>query len=178
LPIKRITPSRDAYISQYYQYYPRRNFGRSRYLYISQYKQRGDDYRSLLRFSLRSIPANRRILSARLQLRVYRNEIPRGSSIYASVRRVREPWKESTVTWNNQPSSRKAFSFLLSSRDSPGSLIVLDVTSLVKKWYYGRRSNFGIMLRGNEFRNSLVGFYSDETRRAPRLIITYTKRRR
>ncbi len=170
LAVKIITPIKDAYISQYY---PNQNFGGSSYLYISQYKQSGDDYRSLLQFSLKSIPAHRRIISAYLQLTIYRNEIPYGSSIRASLRRNLRYWRESTVTWNNQPGSRRVFNFRINSARSPGSTITLNVTSLVRRWYRVRSSNLGIMLRGNEYKNSLVGFYSGESGKAPKLIVNY-----
>ncbi len=143
-------------------------------MYISQYQQSGDDYRSLLQFSLGSIPKGRRILSARLQLTIYRNEIPYGSSIYASLRRILQSWQEFGVTWNNQPGSTSVFSFRISSARSPGSTISLNVTSLVRRWYSVQSSNLGIMLRGNENRNSLVGFYSGESNRAPKMIVNYT----
>ncbi len=172
LTIRNITPLKDAYISQYY---PNQNFGSSSFLYISQYQQIGDDYRSLLQFPLGSIPSGRRIVSARLRLTVYRNEIPSGRSIRASLRRVLQFWNESTVTWNNQPRSLSVFSFRISSARRPGSTITLDITSLVRRWYSGRSSNLGIMLRGNERINSLVGFYSSESSRAPRLIVNYVR---
>ncbi len=172
LAIRTIFPLRDAYVSQYY---PNRNFGNSAFLYISQYQQAGDDYRSLLQFSLASIPRNRRIVSARLQLRVYRNEIPRGSRIRASLRRNLRSWQESTVTWNNQPGSNLLYRFSISSGQSPGSTITLDLTSLVRRWYRRSIPNFGISIRGNETRNSLVGFYSSESSRPPRLIINHVR---
>ncbi|KUG03529.1 hypothetical protein ASZ90_019091 [hydrocarbon metagenome] len=173
MTIRTITPLRDAYISEFY---PNQNFGGSSFLYISQYRQIGDDYRSLLQFSLGSIPAGRRIVSARLQLTVYRNEIPSGRIIRASLRRALQSWRESTVTWNNQPSTRFISSFRISSARRPGSTITIDVTALVRRWYSGQTSNLGIMLRGNEVFNSLVGFYSSESSRAPKLIVNYVRR--
>jgi hypothetical protein len=172
LAIQTIFPLRDAYVSQFY---PNQNFGNSAFLYISQYQQVGDDYRSLLQFSLASIPPRRRIVSARLQLRVYRNEIPSGSRIQASLRRNLRSWRESTVTWNNQPASNQLFRFSISSAQRPGSIINLNLTSLVRRWYRRQIPNFGIAIRGNEARNSLVGFYSSESSRAPRLIINHVR---
>jgi hypothetical protein len=144
-------------------------------LYISQYQQTGDDYRSLLQFSLASIPPRRRIVSARLQLRIYRNEIPAGSRIRASVRRNLGSWRESTVTWNKQPASNLLYRFWISSAQSRGSIINLDLTSLVRRWYNRQTPNYGIAIRGNEARNSLLGFYGIESSRAPRLIINYSR---
>lgn len=171
MPIRTINPIKDAYISQYY---PSQNFGGSSYLYISQYQQSGDDYRSLLQFPLGSIPSRRRIISARLQLTVYRNEIRSGSSIRATLRQVLRSWRESTVTWNNQPRTSFVSSFNISSARRPGSTISIDITGLVRRWYSRRSPNLGIMLRGNETRNALVGFYSKESSRAPKLIVNYS----
>lgn len=144
-------------------------------MYISQYKQSGDDYRSLLQFSLDSIPNRRRIISARLQLTIYRNEIPFKSSIRASLGRTLESWQEFSVTWNKQPRSRRVLGFWISSARRPGSTITLNVSSLLRRSYNQRSSNLGIMLQGNECENSLVGFYSRESGNAPKLIVNYVK---
>lgn len=173
LPTIRRTPTKDAYISEFYS---NQNFGGVPYLYISQYVMRNDDYRSLLQFSLRSIPSGRRIVSARLLLTIYRNEIPEGTRIHVSLRRIVRPWSESGVTWNNQPLSRFVSAFSVSSARSPGSVIRLNVTSLVRRWYNRSIANNGIMLRGNESRDSLLGFYSSESTSPPRLIVTYVRR--
>jgi hypothetical protein len=171
LPTRIIRPLKDAYISEFYA---NRNFGGSRVLYISQFQQPGDDYRSLLQFSLNSIPRGRRILSARLQLTVYRNEIPAGSSINVRLRRVLRFWRENSVTWNNQPASALFTTFRISSRTAPGTTISVNITSLVRRWYNGSLRNNGIILIGRERSNALVGFYSSESNRPPRLIVNYT----
>lgn len=172
LPTIRRTPIKDAYISEYY---PNQNFGGVPYLYISQYEMRNDDYRSLLQFSLRSIPSGRRIVRARLLLTIYRNEIPAGTRINVSLRRIVSPWREFGVTWNNQPASRFVSAFSVSSAQSPGSVIGINVSSLVRRWYNGSIANRGIVLRGNESRDSLLGFYSGESGSPPRLIVTYVR---
>ncbi|MEN6351772.1 MAG: DNRLRE domain-containing protein [Syntrophomonas sp.] len=171
------TPSQDAYISQYYA---GQNFGSSPYLYVSRYKAIGDIYRSLIKFDLCSllcnqIPPNSCIEWACLELPVYRNEIPSGD-ICLKVFRVLQAWDEGTATWNTQP-------FAADSPDGTEEVpanffgtVHVNITDLVRGWYDGYIVNNGILLRGEEDFNSLLGFFSKEfydSSKWPRLVVKY-----
>ncbi|HWP96707.1 MAG TPA: DNRLRE domain-containing protein [Syntrophomonadaceae bacterium] len=157
MAMKRIYPNKNIYVAKYY---PRQNFAYTPYLYLSQYRQPGDIYRTLMQFSLRCIPRHHCIDTARLHLTMYRNEIPPGLVVRCGLKRVLEPWLEKCVTWNSQPPSKLATSFTACFTDRPGTVLSKDVTHLVRSWYKGRKRNHGIVLTGDEFQNSLIGLYS------------------
>ncbi|MGE5391565.1 MAG: DNRLRE domain-containing protein [Deltaproteobacteria bacterium] len=158
------TPNIDAYIAQWY---PASNFGIVPYLYIGRYKQNGDVYRSLLEFNLGNVGSNAIlpgsvIKNAYLNLRIYRNEILNGSTININAYRVLQNWSETGVTWNNQPicSSTPDGAALISSGVS--GIIKIDLSSLIQEWFQGETVNRGIIIRGDEGANSLVGFFARE----------------
>lgn len=171
------TPIQDAYIAEYY---PTQNFGTVPYLYISRYKQAGDIYRTLIEFDLCSlrcnfIPPDSCIKCAYLELPVYRNEIPSGC-IDVNVYRVLQAWNELNVTWNTQP-------FAASIPDGTESVpanffgtVKIEITDLVSGWYDGSIVNNGILIRGDECANRLLGFFSKEFYNSslwPRLVVHY-----
>ncbi|MEN6351203.1 MAG: DNRLRE domain-containing protein [Syntrophomonas sp.] len=159
VPVKTLIPIQDAYVSQYYA---NQNFAFSPFLYFGQYKQTGDDYRTLLQFPLRAIPKHRRIELAQLQFTVYRNEFPTGTLTYSSLKRPLEPWYAGTVTWNNQPKAKLVYTFLSSWADTPGTVIYNDITFLVRSWLDGSKPNYGLLLEGDESTNALLGLFSSD----------------
>jgi TGF-beta propeptide len=86
--------------------------------------------RGLLQFDLSALPADERIVSAKLS--VYRTETPRGSGV-VGVHRVTTPWAEGTGvnTCTNESPGWDSF----------------DVTSLVRGWTDGAFPNDGLMLK-------------------------------
>lgn len=151
-----LLPVQDVYISEWYE---NQNFDSSTGLFISQYKQTGDDYRSLLQFDLANIPPTSTIEKAQLELKIYRNEVSSGISVEAH--RLLNNWAEDEVTWNNQP----PFSFDIDggvyiTQTTPPEYISIDITDLVKGWYDGSIPNNGLILLGYEVGNDLIGFVS------------------
>lgn len=158
------SPSIDAYIAQWY---PSSNFGIVPYLYICRYKQKGDSYRSLIEFDLGNvgsnyIPPGSIIRNAWLNLRIYRNEIPSGTTITMNVYRVLQNWSETGAVWNNQPISGSNPDGSVTISCGQSGLVRLEISNLVKEWFQGEVINRGIMLRGEEGINSLVGFFARE----------------
>lgn len=173
-------PSKNNYISQYY---PMQNFNKSISLFAGQFKQTGDAYRSLLKFEFNNfstsgnrIPSNSMINEAYLQLAIKQNEIPEHSSIILNVFTVLEHWSSESVSWDRQPlihavpESRVIIAFGYYT-------VEIDLTSLVRDWFAKNIYNHGILLIGDESRNSLLAFYSSFSRDSslwPRLCIKYT----
>lgn len=172
------TPSQDAYIAEYY---PTANFGTVPYLYVSRYKQAGDIYRSLIQFDLCSlscnyIPPNSCIEEAYLELPVYRNEIPAGEKVNLKVYRVLQAWDEFKVTWNTQPFTANTTDGNKDVASGYFGTVSIEITDLVKGWYDGSIVNNGLLLKGSENNNRLLGFYSREfydSGQWPRLVICY-----
>lgn len=154
---KEIQSTQSTYISKFYA---NRNFGVEPYLYFGQYKQAGDLYRSLFKFSLRSVPHSAKIYSAQVIFTIYRNEIQTGKAIFADLQAPLSPWSMFSVTWNNQPNFSHVNSFYLSPANVRGSSIAVDATSLVINWHKGLLPNNGFIITGNEATNSLIGIYN------------------
>jgi hypothetical protein len=152
-----ILPFQDTYVSEWYA---NNNFGDEIALFISQYLKPGDDYRSLLQFDLNIIPPASTIEEAILELTAYRNELS-GMPINVTVHRLLGGWNQHSVTWNNQPETKPApdgVGTIFSG--PPNETVCIDITDLVQGWYDGSIPNHGLLLKGNERNNNLVGFRS------------------
>ena len=174
MSIKELTPGQNVYIAQGY---PTSNFLTSPNLFISRYTGVGDIYRTLMQFY---IPGTYEfqiasLNAANLILYVYRNEIPAGS-INASVYRLLNNFNESTVTWNTQPPFAAVADGVTSVASGFTGALDIDITNLVQGWYDGSIVNNGIVIRGDETQNALVGFrgtqYNDSST-WPKLVIDY-----
>lgn len=167
-----LLPNQDVYVSEWYA---NQNFIASIGLFVSQYQQAGDDYRSLLQFNLSGIPPTCTIVKAELELKVYRNEVTGG--ILVEAHRLLNNWNESLVTWNNQPpESPHVDGVILATPDTPLDFIRIDITDLARGWYNGSIPNNGLILRGNEAVNDLIGFVSTRGQFSsewPRLRVVY-----
>jgi len=140
--------------------------------------------RALLKFSLSSIPAGSKIISAKLSLYGYPVKfksfaIPQGNAgdDVVILRRVVDDWDENKVTWNNQPkiSAEDEIALPVSTSTWNFDIIDADVTQLIEKMRATNNYGFSIRLRTEETYRS-IGFlsseYPDVTKR-PKLVITY-----
>lgn len=157
MAVVSLLPFQDTYISEWYA---NNNFGSSIALFVSQYVQPGDDYRSLLQFNLNQIPSASTIEKAVLELTVYRNEVS-ALPVTVAAYRLLNCWTQYSVNWDNQPKSAEAPDGML---NIPSGLttgkVFIDVTSLVRGWYNGSIPNNGLLLKGNEQSNNLLAFRS------------------
>jgi hypothetical protein len=102
---------------------------------------------SLLKFDLSSIPRDAVIISA--QLKMY---LEAGSG-KIEVRRITSDWQEGTVTWDHQPSmytppSSPPYYVPTYSDVGPTSKrYQWTVTDIVKGWFDGSFSNYGLLLK-------------------------------
>lgn len=152
-----LLPFQDTYISEWYN---RKNFGSNIALFLNQYLQPGDDYRSLMQFDLRAIPVTATIDKAVLELTMYRNEV-KDKSATIFVHHLLDNWHQFSVTWNNQPPLSKLPDAALTIKNTtPLGKIYIDITELVKGWYEGSIPNNGLILKGNELMNGLIAFRS------------------
>ena len=83
------------------------------------------------------------ITSAKVQLGQYAAEA--SSSYRVKAYRVTSNWSESSLTWNHQPGRAETVgSATFSTHDGTKEI---DITDLVRQWYDGTRSNYGITIR-------------------------------
>lgn len=180
MALKQISPSADAYISEYYN---SRNFGTDANLYSGNFMQANDVYRSLLKFDLTQIPAGSTITSASLKLYVSRKDkndtiLPlQKITAYAN----KTDFSESTVTWNNAPEVDQTIPYPQPVTDADlNKYVSIDITGLVKSWFAGSKPNYGVTVIGNyeSTIDSIIGYkskeYSDNTQK-PVLEITYNQ---
>lgn len=155
-------PTDDVYISEWYA---DQNFGSSVALFVGRFMQPGDLYRSLLRFDLSTIPLTSTIISAQLNLTMFRNEVVSGIQ-YIGVYHLLNNWSQREATWNNQPPfSITPFCPVWDGAigvtpSTPPGRVSIDITNVVTGWFNGSIPNSGLVLAGNEAVNDLVGFWS------------------
>lgn len=141
--------------------------------------------RSVIEFDLSSVPPNTFITSALLSLYSIDNANGQGyhSALSGSnacwLERVTSPWDESTVTWNNQPSTTPANRVeLLESLNQTQDYTGMNVTQLVTDMADDPSNSHGFMLKlENEIKFRRMNFCSsDHTTPSlrPRLEICYS----
>jgi|GEM_PF-238832 len=172
---KVFTPTDNVYISEYYYY---QNFsGLNSFLYCGQFNGSGDIYRSILRFDLDYLPVPCTITGARLKLFIYRNDapaVPRDISVYKALSYV----PQNIVTYANQPLTPDTPEVSLTVTNQLDTYLEFDLKDLVNGWYTGSIPNNGVVVRGLETSNALVGFrnsYYDNSNCWPLLEVDYVK---
>lgn len=161
----------DGYISEWDA---DRNYSNDTPLYVGRYLQPGDSFRSLLQFGIDRIPPTSQIEEAELILFLYRNETP--STIHVNAHRLLCKWKQSNVTWNNQPPHKPKPDGIEIIHPKGSGFVKIGISELVEGWYDGSIPNHGLILIGNEQINSVLGFvssHSKECERSPRLKIRF-----
>jgi len=136
---------KDAYV---YDNSPTINYGNSGGLVIGT-STGLNICRSYLQFDLSSVPPTAVILYARLML-YYSWSWP-NTPFYISLYEVEESWGEDTITWDNQPASSAVEEV---KTYIPGSATndfrYWYINDLVKGWYDGSISNYGMVLRDTD----------------------------
>lgn len=122
---------------------PNKNFSNSRKLWIGYFC--GDmEYRTLLKFGLKKIPAGARIISAKIKLYIdYSPDCH--TTLYLTPYMIMDHWSEKTVTWNNAPSVDYGTSGWTEGIKKPG-WYQLNVTDIIKAWINEDFPNYGLML--------------------------------
>ncbi len=137
----------------------------------------GDYYRSLIQWTLDSIPAGATVFSAVMSLYCEYVASTNGHTIGAY--RITGLWEENTVTWNNQPAHD---STAAATTTVFGADVWYDwnLTSLVQAWVDGTYANYGLMLIGEEgvagsHKNFWSSDYVNNPSLRPKLIVTYSQ---
>nr|WP_246220888.1 DNRLRE domain-containing protein [Phytoactinopolyspora mesophila] len=92
--------------------------------------------RSLVKFDLSPVPAGTRIDSAVMRLYYDQVHTNNDHDVTVGAHRVRDPWTQSTVTWNNQPSANSGTSYSRTVVDNGDS-----GTSQVGGWPFSTNSS-------------------------------------
>jgi len=140
--------------------------------------------RSLLKFDLKSIPAQKRIRRATLSL--YSVSLPYIGEGHSSlsgpndfiINRVISEWDEKKVTWNTQPRVTREGEIILPPSGSPDQDYTnIDVTELVQFMINNPSKNYGIMIRllNESYYRSVVFGSSDypNPEKRPKLVIEF-----
>jgi len=166
--------------------YAGNNYGTKRDLNAIAWTKNGNNsnVRSLIQFDLSAIPANAFINSATLSL--YFNPtseegkhycFPHSNSSY--LERITSNWSETTVTWNNQPTTTTQNRVSLGgTTSSTQSFTNINVKQLIIDSRNNPSTSFGFMLRlQQEHKFKKLIFASSDNATAairPKLTITYT----
>ena len=169
----KILPIKDVCISEYY---PSRNYSSlvDSSLFMGRYKQDNDRYRTLLQFDLDRLGTSQAINKTYLQLNISRNEIAT-RIINLGIYRLLSPWDDGIISWNTfiPFAAVPEHSFVIPAGWL--GLLLLDISNLVSYWLSHEYINHGIILMGDECRNSLLAFSSRREENPdswPRLVIT------
>jgi hypothetical protein len=179
---------KDAYISDWYPgNYQNLNFGSSIEFDGIAWTSNGIGYvsRSLIDFSLSSVPSTATIINAKLTLYHNPNSSQSGS-LHQSlsgpndsrIERITSSWNEFTVTWNSQPiTTTQNAAYFPQSTSGTQDYLNMDVTGLVQDIFANQSTSFGMMLRLNNenYYRSLVFCSTDcpDQSKHPKLEITY-----
>jgi hypothetical protein len=158
------------------------NYGTDVDFIASQWDYSGEPgtVRSLIQFDLSSVPKGNIVVDARLSL-YYNNESTtpgQAGNNAAYLRRIIQPWDESTVAWNGQPFYTTDNEVLIPASAFPDQdFESIDVTNLVQDMVENQANSFGFMfmLQTEQGLNSMKFYSSDGANpdERPRLEITY-----
>ena len=133
--------------------------------------------RSYVQFDLSSIPSTAVVTSANLGLYYFQTFASVAAPV--GVYRVNSSWSESTITWNNQPTSAATTEY---TRTVPGPVSnyfqYWYIDDLVQGWVDGSIANYGVVVRDTDETTTKAckGFYASEWLygpRHPKLVIRY-----
>ena len=157
------------------------NYGNDPDFIASQWDYSGEPgtMRSLIQFDLSSLPKGAEVSDARLSLYYnHESETPGQSGNNAAyIRRLIEPWEESTVAWNGQPFYTTTNEVLLPASTFPDQDYTgIDVTNIVRDMLMFPNTSHGFMfmLQMEQGLNSMKFYSSDAANEfeRPKLEIT------
>ncbi|WP_128211320.1 BclA C-terminal domain-containing protein [Clostridium manihotivorum] len=139
-----------------------------------------NNFRILIKFDIYSmIPKGKILKEAKLNLFVFKKQSidaqlsPQIVRIYSNL----SDFSQCLTNWNNAPNVKPTNYYTTVTDFNINNFISIDITNLVKNWYYNLIPNYGITLVGIEHNyQSIIGFRSSKYQfvdRRPTLIITY-----
>ena len=128
--------------------------------------------KELIQFELSSIPAGRRIISAKLQNRCKGNFNSGAQPLYLHVLRLADSYNPATVTMLTSPLPIENSARQLVQTSDPGSWVEFDVTDLVIKAYAEGASVLPVALGGSsgDIHNGKIW---DAASNRPKLVVSY-----
>lgn len=163
-----VNPDQDAYLDEDNG---SSNFGSSTTLRVRSREDddNGENMRSLIRFPLPTIPAGCALVDAKLRLNATSST---GSTRTIQVRRVSQAWTESTVTWNNQPSTTSTGAV---NGTSGAGIREWTVTGQVSSMYSGTNNGFRLEDTNEDSFSGPSQTYasSEATSTLPELVLTF-----
>jgi len=132
--------------------------------------------RMYIKFNLSAVPANARIVDARLNL--YQCDTFGSGSFTIGLYRVTDDWDESTITWNLQPNSSTDAEITNNITSGAITWKTWGIDTLVQSWLNGDITNYGVVLKDtNETSvNTIAYFWTSDyttTNECPKLEIDY-----
>lgn len=105
-------------------------------------------YRTFLQYDLSLIPIGAEVISAKLKVYCsYWNDS--GGSGTTNISRVTQEWDETTLTWNNQPTTTGTYLESNVRPPSVGTWSDWDITNLVTEWVNETYPNYGLYIKNN-----------------------------
>lgn len=111
------------------------------------HKNRTAIVRGLLKFDLPELPPAASVLEAVLCLHLFREYESAGS---LAVHQVVSKWNPLSVCWKHQPLTLARPAAVAKLAPNDKGEINIGITSLLREWYSGLNSNFGVMLKMQE----------------------------
>ena len=120
---------------------PNQNDGTSVYIRVGSTAYQ---YCAFIRLvSLPALSAGDLVVEATFHLAKYTDN----TGLRWNMHRVTQPWSESTLTWNNRPDYDASRIEDTGTAPTQHQWSVFTITRLVRKWYTGEYSNYGITIR-------------------------------
>lgn len=161
-----LSPIKDAFVRSGV---PRLNYGQEQEMLVG--KIGGEAFNSLIQFDLSTIPANMKLLSAKLRLYVEQTSLV-GNPV--SLYQIENDWAEIGVTWASAPAYGQKLTEIYA--DVAKEYAEVDLLDVVKGWYSGTLDNKGMFLNLDTIADDIfVRFGTRErgTGYAPQLIVEY-----
>jgi hypothetical protein len=174
------TNGQDAYV---FEKTTTTNFATSDELFSFAWTFSGTPYlsKSFIKFDLSQVPINATITDAKLSF--YHNATSssagQAGTNSCELKKVTSTWSESSVSWNNQPSTTSAGSVIIpTSTSATQDYTDINITKFAKGWHLDPNNNFGFEMDiVNKTPLSSMKFCSSNYATAskrPKLTITYT----
>lgn len=172
-----------------YSHIANRNYGTYSRISATAWSSSGSStyWRNLLYFKLDVIPSGSTIHSATLYF--YSDPAVTSSSAYNGnsqlsgsnafyLEKITGEWHESSVTWNNQPTTSTSGRIWVGASSSSTENRQINIKSMVQNWVNNPTSNAGLMMKlENELKHRSRNYVStnhSKTNLHPRLIVSYT----
>ncbi len=109
-------------------------------------------YRSLVKFSLASVPSGTTLTSAKLSMYYDQTHTTYAYSVPMEARRVTGSWQEDTATWANIATSYAEAGNSGATKTANVSSVwnTSTVTNIVQSWLNGTNPNYGFMVKATE----------------------------